>query len=537
MYTQGIQHVLAAWRATDHHGHKLMNHHFSRMLRAGWTVFVLAGSLLASPAGLKFEVGVKSGLATNALDGRLLVILSSTNRPEPRLSLEDADANGPLVFGCDVSGFTSAKSLTVDERATATLNASLARVPHGRYYVQALLDVSTDLRGPNAGGNLISEVFELEHNARTKTPLQLDLTRRIFDERAIETDLVKFVKIQSRLLSEFHRRPIFLRAGVILPRTFAAEPQRRFPLWIHIGGFGARFTRVSMMMSPRSLFEEIWMATNAPQMIYVLPDGAGPNGDPYQINSANNGPYGDAFTQELIPYIEEHFRGTGEARGRVMSGRSTGAWAALALQIFYPDFFGGAWASSPDPVDFRAFQLVNIYEEKNAFVNEHGEERPSAREESGDVRLTMRREVQMENVLGHTGQWTRSGGQWSGWNAVFGPRGADGLPIPVWDANGWINRSVALQWQKYDLRIVLEKNWATLAPKLRGKLRIWAGERDDYFLNNAVHLLEESLEHREPKGVVTFTYDPHAGHGGSNLSIEEMMQEMYQATQGATTKP
>lgn len=489
------------------------------------------GSLTTAQAGLRFQVGLKSLLTTNALDGRLLVILSSTNRPEPRLQIDDADGNGPLVFGRDVTGFTAAQSVTLDEEATPSLNASLARVPAGRYSVQAVLDVSMDERALNAGGNLVSEVFELEHNSRTQSPLRLDLTRRIFDERAVETEQVKFVKIQSRLLSEFHRRPIFLRAGVILPRTFAGEPERRYPLWIHIGGYGTRHTRVSMMMAPRSAFHDLWMATNTPQMIYVLPDGAGPNGDPYQVNSANNGPHGDALTQELIPFIEKQFRGVGEARGRVLSGRSTGAWAALALQIFYPDFFGGAWATSPDPVDFRAFQLVNIYQDRNAFVNEHGEERPSARDEHGEVRLSMRREVQMENVRGHGGSWTRSGGQWGAWNAVFSPRGADGLPAPLWDQKGWINRDVAAHWQKYDLRLVLEKNWATLAPKLRGKLRIWAGEADEFFLNNAVHLLEEELEHREPKDVVTFTYGPHAGHGWSSLTFEELMQQLYQATQ------
>lgn len=503
------------------------------------TTFALGiyfASVFAASAGIKFEVGLKSGLATNALEGRMLLILSSTNRSEPRFAIEDADANGPLVFGMDATKFNSSRPVTFDERATASLGASLARLQFGRYYVQAVLDVSTDTRSVNAGGNYMSEVFELDYTTRTSSPQKLELTRRIFDERATESDLVKFITVPSRLLSEFHRRPMFLRAGIVLPRSFASEPERRYPLWIHIGGFGARYTRVVGMMGPNTLFREIWTATNAPQMIYVLPDGAGPNGDPYQVNSANNGPYGDAFTQELIPAIEKQFRGIGEPRARVMSGRSTGAWAALALQIFYPDFFNGAWASSPDPVDFRAFQLANLYSDKSAYVNEHGEERPAARDEHGDVRLTMRREVQMENVLGHGGQWTRSGAQWGAWNAVFGPRGADGQPVPLWDANGTINRDVAAQWQKYDLRLVLERNWDKLAPKLRGKLRIWVGEADDYFLDNAVHFLEETLAAREPKDVISFTYGPHAGHGWMSIPVEEMMQQMYQATKVAPTK-
>jgi len=491
--------------------------------------FLFAAVITAS-AGLQFEVALSPDLATNQLAGRLLLILNSTNQPEPRLALEDADARGPFVFGCDAHDFTSSRTVTIDATATAPLHVRLAQLPVGHYFVQALLDVSTDLRSPNAAGNFMSQVGELQLDAPTPAPVKLELTRRIFEERTMETDLVKYVTIPSRLLTEFHHRPMLLRAGIILPRTYASEPDRRYPLWIHLGGFGTRYTRVAGMMEASTVFRHLWLATNAPQMIYVLPDGAGPNGDPYQVNSPNNGPYGDAFTQELIPWIEAHFRGVGEPRARVMSGRSTGGWVALALQIFYPDFFNGAWAVSPDSVDFRAFELVNIYDDKNAFVNAHGEERPSARELNGDVRLLMRREVQLENVLGHGGQWTRSSGQWGAWNAVYSPRGADGLPVPLWDANGVIDPAVAAQWQQYDLHLVLEKNWATLAPKLRGKLHVWAGEADDYFLNNAVHLLDAALAAREPKDVATFTYGPGQGHGWMNISVEQLMEQMHAAT-------
>ena len=487
-------------------------------------------ALGCAAAGVSFEIALKPGLTTNALDGRLLLILSSTNHPEPRLALDDADARGPLVFGRDAVGFTSARALTIDATDTASLHASLDRLPAGHYFAQALLDVSTDLRSPNAGGNWMSDVAELQLDAQTRSPVKLELNQRLFDEREKESELVKFVKIPSRLLSEFHHRPIFLRAGVIVPRTYASEPARRYPLWLHIGGFGTRYTRVAGMMDAESSFRALWLATNTPQMIYVLPDGAGPNGDPYQVNSANNGPYGDAVTQELIPWIEKQFRGVGEPRARVLSGRSTGGWVALALQIFYPDFFNGAWAASPDSVDLRSFELVNIYEDPNAFVNEHGEERPSARELNGDVRLAMRREVQMENVLAPAGRWERGGGQWGAWNAVYGPRGADGHPIPLWDADGKINQAVAAQWEKYDLRLVLEKNWATLAPKLRGKLHISAGEADDYFLNNAVHLLDESLAAREPKDVAKFTYGPGEGHGWMSITYEQLMQQLHATT-------
>src|SRR5580704_2740733 len=125
-------------------------------------------------------------------------------------------------------------------------------------------------------------------------------------------------------------------------------------------------------MDERSRFRGAWLADGAPRMVLLHLDGAGPLGDPYQVNSANNGPYGDAVTQELIPFIEEKYHAIGEPRARVLSGVSTGGWVSLALQVFYPDFFNGTWSYCPDGVDFRAFQLVNIYEDRNAYINGHG---------------------------------------------------------------------------------------------------------------------------------------------------------------------
>ena len=184
-----------------------------------------------------------------------------------------------------------------------------------------------------------------------------------------DTELVKHIKIRSRLLSDFHGRPIDLRAGVILPRDFARQPDRRYPVRVHIGGYGSRYTDVDGMMAAGRGSDRAWMADDAPPMILIHLDGAGPLGDPYQVDSANHGPYGAAVTRELIPYIEGHFRGIGKGEARVLDGGSTGGWVALALQVFYPDFFNGAWAFCPDSVDFRGFQLVNIYEDKNAYIN------------------------------------------------------------------------------------------------------------------------------------------------------------------------
>jgi hypothetical protein len=266
-------------------------------------------------------------------------------------------------------------------------------------------------------------------------------------------------------------------------------------------------------------------------MLLLHLDGAGPLGDPYQVNSANHGPYGDAVTQELIPYVEKKYRGVGKGSARVLDGASTGGWVSLALQIFYPDFFNGAWAHAPDPVDFRAFELINVYRDDNALVNRHGFERPAARDLDGETQFTVRNEVDREKVLGRGGRWTLSGKDWGSWNAVFSPRGDDGFPTPLWDPKtGKIDRKVAEHWQKYDLRLHLYKNRATLAPKLRGKLRIWVGDADEYFLNNAVYLLDDFLRGAKPSFDAKITYARRQGHDWRGISEKAMMAEMGKAT-------
>jgi hypothetical protein len=283
-------------------------------------------------------------------------------------------------------------------------------------------------------------------------------------------------------------------------------------------------------MGENSEFRQTWQADDTPRVIMLQLEGAGPNGDPYYVNSANNGPFGDALVEELIPHVEATFRAVGQPRARFLSGTSTGGWVCLALQVFDPDFFNGAWSSCPDPVDFRALELVNIYDDGYAYRNRHGNERPSARDVNGDVKLLMRREVGVENLLGHGNSYTLSGGQWGDWNAVFGPRGADGFPVPLWDPqSGRINHAVAEQWMKYDLRLVLEANWKTLGPKLRGKIHIAAGEADGYFLNNAVHLLDKSLAQADPPFVGRIVYGMGQGHGWSDLSLRQILDEMQTA--------
>ncbi len=479
-------------------------------------------------AGPRFVVTLDPSLPAQP-PGRLLVVMVPAGRSatEPRFLIGRAGSRAVPTLGVDAPPLEPGGRVTVGASAAAFPLETLRDLPAGAYRAQAVLATNPDIRRTGAPGNLYGDVRRVDLDPERPAAVQLRLTRRIPDERPPdETEFLRFVRIRSERLSAFHGRPIQLRAGVILPPGHDADPARRYPLRVRIGGYGARYTGVRRMMRPGSPFRTAWLDPDAPRFVLLHLDGAGPWGDPYQVNSANNGPYGDAVTEELIPHVEERFRAAGFPGARVLDGGSTGGWVALALQIFYPDFFGGAWASCPDSVDFRAFQLVDVYRGGNAYVDGGGRERPSARNLDGSTRFTMRHELRMENVLGRGDSWARSGGQWGAWNAVYGPRGADGLPVPLWNpASGEIDTEVAAHWERFDLRLVLERGWDTLAPKLRGRLNIWVGDMDDYFLEGAVRRLDAFLRDR-PSIDARIVYGPGRGHCWTGISPAEMMREM-----------
>ena len=482
-----------------------------------------------TPTTLRFEVTVKDGLLPAPTDGRVFVVLGKAGSAEPRRTIGHTDSEAPPCLGADGSGFTSGKTVTLDAGSAIYPLTRLGDLTPGEYLVQAVFDWSRDLRLPNAPGNLFSTPLKVTLDPSKGGVVKLELTESEPAEKLPDDgDLTRYLKFRSDRLSTFHKREMYLRVGVLLPREFATEPRRKFPLRVHIGGFSTRYTAVQRMALPRG----------APPFVLLHLDGAGPFGDPYQVNSANNGPYGDAVTEELIPYVEKQFRCIGRPQARVLDGASTGGWVSLGLQIFYPDFFNGAWSHCPDPVDFRAFELIDIYREPNAFTNAFRHDRPSSRTLDGDVRTTVRGEVRVERCLGRGERWELSGLDWASWNATFGPRGADGKPVPLWDGlTGKIDKVVADHYRKYDLRLHLAQNWATLAPKLQGKLNVFVGEADDYFLNNAVHLLDDFLAERaEPRLDRRIVFGAgRKGHGWRGLTEKQMLDEM--AARVEKTKP
>ncbi len=305
-----------------------------------------------------------------------------------------------------------------------------------------------------------------------------------------------------------------LKAAVLLPADFEKNVSKKYPVRYNIAGYGGRYTRANRFVRWDKEFLDWWQSDKSPRIINVFLDGEGPFGDCYQLNSENSGPYGTALIEELIPYIEKNYRGAGTPESRFLDGCSTGGWVSLALQLFYPDFFNGCFSYSPDPVDFENCQLINIYEDENAFVNEHGYLRPLTREISGEPVISQKDFIQHENVLGWNDTYTTSGGQFSAFNALYSPKGTDGLPEPLFDPySGKINPEVAEHWQKYDLKKYVEENWETLGPKIEGKIWIWMGDMDNFYLNPALRAFDEMIKkQKNPVADAQIIFSPMKGH-------------------------
>ncbi len=489
-------------------------------------------------AGPEFGISFDASKSREPLDGRILLVLTTQAEPEPRFQV-NASFNAPLIYGIDVEGLAPGNEAAIDGGVFGFPIRSLADIPAGEYYVQALLhkyetfhlangktvklpmDRGEGQRWNRAPGNLYSTPKLMRVDPTQVQRISIDLDRVIPPiEEPADTKYVKHVKIQSKLLTEFWGRPMHLGAHVLVPEGFDEHPEARYPLMVFQGHFPSDFGGFRTEPPDPDLepdysarfdvhgynriqqqeaydFYKQWTGSNFPRMLIIEVQHANPYyDDSYAVNSENLGPYGDAITYELIPYIEEQFRGIGEGWARFLYGGSTGGWEALAVQVFYPDEYNGAFAACPDPIDFRAYTSVNIYEDKNGYYYDSEFKkilRPGHRNWLGQVDITNQDYNHLELVLGTKG---RSGDQWDIWQAVYSPMGEDGYPKPIWDKlTGAIDHEVAQYWREnYDLRYIMERDWATLGPKLEGKVHIYAGDMDNYYLNNAVYLTEQFLE-------------------------------------------
>ncbi|SPF42601.1 conserved exported hypothetical protein [Candidatus Sulfopaludibacter sp. SbA4] len=520
---------------------------------------LLAPSLLlaaaALAAGPRFEISFPASAHAQPITGRVYVVLSRKDTPEPRLQAANWRASETPFFGVDVERWRPGQTAAIDAGALGYPLKSLNDVPAGEYFVQALVNVYTEFhradghtiwahmdqwegqRFDRSPGNLYSEIQKVHFDPGVQGSVKIELTKVIPPVAAPpDTAWVKRVKIQSKLLTDFWGHPFYLGATVLLPKDYDRHPDQRYPVIYSQGhfGLGAPFGFTEQPGGGRGQagyeFARQWMADGFPRMIAVTFQHPTPYfDDSYAVNSANNGPYGDALFQELIPYLEQHFRFSRKPSERVLTGGSTGGWESLALQVYHPDFFGGTWTFYPDPVDFRRWELINIYDDPNAFYVPGFEyvqrERPMMRTADGQMVETVRQKSQIEAVEGSKG---RSGEQYMAWEAVYGPVGEDGYPEPLWDKlTGKINRNVALYMRDhgYDLTWYVRTNWARLGPQLKGKLHLYCGDMDNYGLNLAVYLFEDFMKTTDASA--TFEYGrPMKGHGWQPMTNAELVKTM-----------
>ena len=487
-----------------------------------WKVFTVFLVLITANTGLAGIESINVALPNGegSYTGRLYVVFSRSDEEEPRLAIGDdvVPANATPFYALDVSDWDGA-AFNFVPTASFPLE-EISALEEGQWYAQALYDTDFILSEVNSPGAFYSPVVPVLIDD-VELDLELTLNQQIPPETLPEdTMLLKYVKIRSDLLSEFYGTDVFLRASVLLPNSYQEGSSRRYPVLYNVAGMNGRYTRASRLLQNEE-FLEYWENRNSTQAVMVFLDGESPFGDSYQVNSAVSGPYADANFTELFPYLAENFPIADQPSNRFVTGCSTGGWVSMALQILYPDYFNGAWSLSPDSPSFRAFQLVDIYNDSNAFLTPTGMTRPSSRDDDGDPRFSIADEIRMEAALGRGDSFVTSGQQWGAWNAVYGQPDENGNPIPIWDQEtGEIDPEAAAGWVPWDLEYYVRENWSEIGPSLNGKLHFWMGDMDNYYLNNGLRNLEQAFSEMEaPGAVVEFNWLPNHGHCGFGTEI------------------
>ena len=483
------------------------------------------------------EVTYNNKLSNESFDGRLLVMISKDDSKEPRFQINDTKETGILI-GKNVENWRSGNVEGFNSKTLAYPIENLGDLDNGEYYIQALLhkyetfnlsngktvklpmDQGEGQHWNTSPKNIYSKPIKI--NFKKNTTVKIEITEEIPPiEPEKDTDYIKHVKIKSELLSKFWGRPMYLQANVLIPKDFKKESKTRYPLMVFhghfpksIGGFrtspptapkkdtiyNSRFgiTGYKYIQEKEAYdFYKKWTSKNFPRFLVIEIQHQNPYyDDSYAVNSANIGPYGDAITYELIPHVEKMFNGVGKGWGRFLYGGSTGGWEALAVQVFYPKEYNGCFAACPDPIDFRAYTVVDIYNDENAYYKEGSFKkilRPGIRDGKGHIKTQLIDMNRREYILGNN---SRSGDQWDIWQAVYSPSDENGYPKPIWDKlSGEIDHDVAKYWmENYDLRYIMERDWDKIGNDLKGKINIYCGDMDNYYLNNAVVLTEDFLE-------------------------------------------
>lgn len=432
-------------------------------------------SLAAPVFAQKFSVRFPDSLLKQPFSGNILLYLSRDNK-DPKSGMAGLD-----MFPCFrvvVKNIQPGQAVVIDDKAISS-PVPLSDLERNSYYVQAVWD--RDLGGRaigNSPGNLYSETQKIKLTKNYNQVISLTATRVIPEPEFKETQYVKELKVKSDLLTHFSHRPVTVDGAVILPKEYFTEPDRKFPVLFIVSGYGGDYHRYSGSSHPAPA-----MDTTAVIMVFL--DGSCRLGHSVYANSDNNGPWGDALTTELIPQLETTYRCNG---ARLLNGHSSGGWTVLWLQTHYPKVFDGCWSSSPDPVDFRSFQKINLYEHQNMFYG-----KDSTLNQTGTVDgffpwFNMRDIYMMEHVI-------YRGEQMHSFDAVFSEKGSNGEPRPLLNyQTGAIDPAVFEHWKNYDISLYLRNNWNKIKGDLDGKVRVTVGEQDNFLLNYAVKLLDGEMK-------------------------------------------
>lgn len=449
----------------------------------------------SSPQHLFFRVTL-GAQQTQPVSGRLLIFL------KPGTKLADLSANefhpsSIYVAAKDVSYWKPGQSVDIDTDNIA-YPSGFSKAAAGDYIAQAVLDTQHKFSYyGRVAGDLQSAPIALANwmpGKGTEPTLTLSQTIQPTERPWLSPKLTAAEKqaimtathpldVESAALTQFWGRPMHVRGWVVVPPGYNSHAKRRYPTvyWTHgFGGNLENIRRICGMVYQRMADGEM------PSMIWVMLDESSPRGTHEFADSVNNGPWGVALTTEVIPALERDYRMDAKPSGRFLNGHSSGGWATLWLQVTYPSIFGGTWPTSPDPSDFHDFTGINLYAPNaNVYRKPDGSLYPVARDK-GKVMATFQELTKLEDVLGPYGGQIRS------FDWVFSPRGQGGRPMPMFNhGTGAVDPAVVAYWQKnYDIAYRVKQQWPTIGPELRGKIHLYVGTVDTFYLDGAAHRLD-----------------------------------------------
>ncbi len=499
---------------------------------------LLSASAFSATGPIRFKIILDSEAASTTISGRLFVLMTDRADKVERISTSFVPG-GSWISALEVEAIRPGQAITFDPDANA-YPQPFSTAPKGKRQFMALLDPDHSYSyGGQDAGDLFGPVVQLEIDPSSTEPVELHLSKLTPARAKIEdTEQVKLGEFQSRLLTAFWGRPIMMRAGVALPPSYLKEPTRTYPAVYNIHGFGGNHT--SAWRAGPAASKEMAEGKRA-EMVMVYLDASFSTGHHVFADSVNNGPWGQALTEELIPFLESKYRIISKPHARFLTGHSSGGWSTLWLQVAYPDFFGGTWSTAPDSVTFKSFTGIDAtYGSKdNAFRNADGSTKNLARMNGKNV-ASVEEFLKQEEVAGPVG------GQLASFDWVFSPRGPDGRPMKLFNrVTGEQDSFVQKYWEKYDIKLVLERNWATLGPKLLGKVHLVVGSMDTFHLEEAAKMLcsflaskgrEDTCEVVPDRDHMNLYQKYETYPDGLGLRIAKEMQTSFEKGEAATLK-